>query len=194
MLVLWSRWGDSSGTWYRFHMLVVLSLMYWVSDIMCSAYALSDHCCQSGISYCTYRWLSMLYIHEASVAEKFCPGEGRKGNFHLIMFALHFADLCYMLFYNFLIRCYRVRIMWPVLQTVQAIHSLIRFSMLMPLWEKKIIPFQFYIFTVQRLLSGRLGMQDSIGKPNYGSHIIFFKKNIGSRRKQANQIRSMTNY
>ena len=134
MLVLSSRWGDSSGTWYRFHMLVVLSLMYWVSDIMCSAYALSDHCCQSSISYCTYRWLSMLYIHEASVAEKFCPGEGRKGNFHLIMFALHFADLCYMLFYNFLIRCYRVRIMWSVLQTVQAIHSLIRFSMLMPLW------------------------------------------------------------
>jgi len=44
----------------------------------------------------------------------------------------------------------------------------------MPLWEKKIIPFQFYIFTVQRLLSGRLGMQDSIGKPNYGSHIIIF--------------------
>ena len=146
--------------------------MYWVSDIMCSAYALSDHCCQSSISYCTYRWLSMLYIHEASVAEKFCPGEGRKGNFHLIMFALHFADLCYMLFYNFLIRCYRVRIMWSVLQTVQAIHSLIRFSMLMPLWEKKIIPFQFYIFTVQRLLSGRLGMQDSIGMANNGSHVI----------------------
>jgi len=73
VLVLWSRWGDSSGTWYRFHMLVVLSLMYWVSDIMCSAYALSDHCCQSSISYCTYRRLSMLYIHEANVAEKFCP-------------------------------------------------------------------------------------------------------------------------
>ena len=73
VLVLSSRWGDSSGTWYRFHMLVVLSLMYWVSDIMCSTYALSDHCCQSSISYCTYRWLSMLYIHEASVAEKFCP-------------------------------------------------------------------------------------------------------------------------
>ena len=120
----------------------------------------------AGLACCTFM--------KRMLRRNFALGEGRKGNFHLIMFALHFADLCYMLFYNFLIRCYRVRIMWPVLQTVQAIHSLIRFSMLMPLWEKKIIPFQFYIFTVQRLLSGRLGMQDSIGKPNYGSHIIIF--------------------